>query len=93
MSGYAKKPLPADSALARYLERPPVGVRFPTKREISADIIVQIISEDARVEDSKIANAAYLAVKIAEMRYYGANATRNPSDHTPHFTLGAEGRM
>jgi hypothetical protein len=32
----------------------------------SADVIAQIISENARIEDGKIANVGYLAVKIAE---------------------------
>lgn len=66
---YAKKPLPPDSALAHHLKQPPVGSRlsFPTKREMPADIVAQIIDEHARVENGKVSNTAYLAVKIAEL--------------------------
>lgn len=39
---------------------------FATKKQFSADLIAQIISEDARVENGKVANVGYLAVKIAE---------------------------
>lgn len=42
------------------------AVQKRVKRYVSADHIAMILSEDAQVEDGKLANVGYLAVKIAE---------------------------
>jgi hypothetical protein len=42
------------------------AVQKRVKRYVSADHIAMVLSEDAQIEGGKLANAAYLAVKIAE---------------------------
>lgn len=42
------------------------AVEKRVKRYVSADHIAMILGEDAMIEDGKLSNAGYLAVKIAE---------------------------
>ena len=63
MGGVKAGNFPAGANVEAHLAR---VVEMRVKRYISADHIAMILGENATVEDGKLTNAAYLAVKIAE---------------------------